>query len=260
MARRPIMAGNWKMHKTVGEAVAFVEAVSFKLKNQDEEALPEIVVCPPFTALDAVNKAVQHTGAPVIVAAQTMESRDQGAYTGEISPAMLNDLGIGWVVLGHSERRQYYNETSQTVAEKTAAALRHNMVPIVCVGETLEDREAGNTDGVISQQIAAVLNVLAATDVARIVVAYEPVWAIGTGKVCDSAEANRVCELIRKLLAVHGAADDTRILYGGSVKPDNAAELLSHPHIDGGLVGGAALEPDSFVALITAAASTPVKA
>ncbi len=250
MTRRPIMAGNWKMHKTTGEAVAFVEALWFALKSHDPAALPEIVLCPPFTALEATRKAIRGTGAPFIVAAQTMESRDSGAYTGEVSPPMLEDLDVRWVILGHSERRQYYNETDETVAEKTVAALKHSMVPVVCVGESLAQREAGETDAVISRQVAAVLSVVAPHDLPRLVVAYEPVWAIGTGKTCDASEANRVCELIRKLLAVHGPADQTRILYGGSVKPNNVGELIGQPHIDGGLVGGASLEPESFFKLI----------
>lgn len=250
MTRRAMMAGNWKMHKNTAEAQAFVEALWERVQGHDPKTLPEIVLCPPFTALSTVQDAARRIGAPFIVAAQTMESRDSGAYTGEVSPAMLLDLDVRWVILGHSERRQYYNETNETVAAKTAAALKHSMVPIVCVGETLEEREAGETDAVISRQVAAVLQVIEPHDVARLVVAYEPVWAIGTGKTCDAGEANRVCELIRKLLTVHGPADQTPILYGGSVKPDNARELVSQPDIDGGLVGGASLEAESFYKII----------
>lgn len=246
--RRPIAAGNWKMYKTTKEAVAFVDALWNKVQPLKSAALPEIVLCTPYTALQATHNKVQSLNAPFIVAAQNMESKDNGAYTGEISPLMLLDLGIKWVVIGHSERRQYYNETNESVAQKTVAALKHGMTPIVCVGETLTEREAGETDTMIEQQVQTVLNAISASDIPKIVVAYEPVWAIGTGKVCEAPEANRVCGVIRKLLGQSGA--QTRILYGGSVKPDNTQGLMSQSDIDGGLVGGASLEADSFFGII----------
>lgn len=248
--RRPIIAGNWKMFKTTQEAAAFTEALWQKVQPRVGADLPEIVICPPFTALTTVKQTAVSLKAPFIVAAQTMESRDNGAYTGEISPLMLLDLGIRWVVIGHSERRQYYNETDETVAQKTVAALRHGMTPIVCVGESLQEREAGQTDRVIEQQVRAVLSQVTAQDLPKIVVAYEPVWAIGTGKVCEAPEANRVCALIRRFLNEYGSGEQTRILYGGSVKPDNTQALMSQSDIDGGLVGGASLEPDSFFGII----------
>lgn len=248
--RRPIIAGNWKMFKTTQEANTFVGALWQKVQSLKGIELPEIVVCPPFTALSTVKQQVEKLGAPFIVAAQTMESRDNGAYTGEISPLMLTDLGIHWVVLGHSERRQYFNESDETVTAKTLAALKHGLTPIVCVGEELQERENGLTDAVIEQQIRAVCSQLQASDLPKIVIAYEPVWAIGTGKVCEAAEANRVCALIRHFVGEYGPADQTRILYGGSVKADNTQALMSQSDIDGGLVGGASLEAESFFAII----------
>jgi triosephosphate isomerase len=251
--RRPVIAGNWKMYKTTAEAVAFTEALWNKAQPHTNGALPEIVLCVPYTAFRVVQDAAHRLSAPFIVAAQNMESRDNGAYTGEISPLMLLDLNVRWVVIGHSERRQYYNDTDETVTHKAQAALKHGMTPIICVGESLQDRESGQTDRVIEQQVRAFLSGLgeaSTPDLSKIIVAYEPVWAIGTGKVCDAAEANRVCALIRHYLGEAAPADKTRILYGGSVKPDNAQSLMSQSDIDGALVGGASLEADSFYGII----------
>jgi triosephosphate isomerase len=249
--RRAIIAGNWKMYKTTAEARTFAQALIAKLGTRTA-ALPDIVVCPPYTSLSTVQDTFQKAQAPVIVAAQNMESRDQGAYTGEVSPLMLQDLGVKWVVIGHSERRQYFNETDKTVNEKTLAALKHGMTPIVCVGESLAERDGNQTDAVIQRQVEKALEGVDPADYPKIVVAYEPVWAIGTGKVCASQEANRVCELIRQTLAKKGSGDQTRILYGGSVKPDNSQELMSKPHIDGALVGGASLDAEDFFQIIEA--------
>lgn len=248
--RRPIIAGNWKMFKTTGEAAAFVEALWQTVQPRTNANLPEIVLCPPYTGLLAVKEAAQKLQTPFITAAQNMESRDNGAYTGEISPVMLKDLGIQWVVIGHSERRQYFNETDESVTQKTLAALKHGMTPIVCVGESLLDRENGLTDRVIEQQVRAVLSQLSTDQLSKIVFAYEPVWAIGTGKVCEATEANRVCALIRHFISEYGNAEQTRILYGGSVKADNTQALMSQSDIDGGLVGGASLEAASFFGII----------
>jgi triosephosphate isomerase (TIM) len=248
--RRPIIAGNWKMFKTTNEAARFTESLWTKVQPLSKNNLPEIVICPPYTALSTVKETTVKLTAPFIVAAQNMESRDNGAYTGEISPLMLLDLKIQWVVIGHSERRQYFNETDETVAQKTLAALQHAITPIVCVGESLQERENGSTDRVIEQQVRAVLEKISASDLPKIVFAYEPVWAIGTGKVCEASEANRVCALIRHFINEYGSAEQTRILYGGSVKPENTQALMSQSDIDGGLVGGASLEPDSFFGII----------
>lgn len=248
--RRPIIAGNWKMFKTTPEAAAFTEALHKRVQAQPAGSLPEIVICPPFTALTTVRDAANKLNASFEVAAQTMDHHDNGAYTGEISPLMLLDINIRWVVIGHSERRQYFNETDKSVADKTVTALRYEMTPIVCVGELLQEREAGSTDRVIEQQVRAVLDQVEAKDLPKLVFAYEPVWAIGTGKVCEADEANRVCKLIRHIVSEYGSAEQTRILYGGSVKPDNTAGLMSQSDIDGGLVGGASLDPDSFFGII----------
>jgi triosephosphate isomerase len=258
--RRKLIAGNWKMYKTTTEAAAFVDVLAEHLRSlpSHDAALPEIVLCPPYTTLQTSGEAITRANAPFVVAAQNMESRDQGAYTGEIAPPMLLDLGVRWVVLGHSERRQYFNETDDAVAQKMAAAFAHGMTPIVCVGESLAEREAGQTDHVIERQLAPLLAVLTSpgtdsTAAARLVIAYEPVWAIGTGRVCEADEAGRVCGLIRHHLresAPAGLADATRILYGGSVKPENTQALMAQPDIDGALVGGASLDADSFYRII----------
>lgn len=248
--RRPIIAGNWKMFKTTQEAAAFTESLWQKVQGHAADSQPEIVFCPPYTALATVKEMSTQLGAPFIVAAQNMESRDNGAYTGEISPLMLADLGVQWVVIGHSERRQYFNETDDSVAKKTLAALNHKLNPIICVGETLQERQDGHTDQVIERQVRAVLSQLSPSSLPNIVFAYEPVWAIGTGKVCEASEANRVCGWIRHVLSQYGVATQTRILYGGSVKPENTQSLMNQPDIDGGLVGAASLEPDSFFRII----------
>ncbi len=246
--RRPIIAGNWKMFKTTPEAVAFTEALNKRV--QGHATLPEILLCAPFTALTTVNDAIKKLNAPFAVAAQTMDHRDNGAFTGEISPLMLLDINVRWVLIGHSERRQYFNEIDDTVAAKTVAALKYGMTPVVCIGEELQEREAGLTDRVIEQQVRAVVDLIAPSELSKVVFAYEPVWAIGTGKVCEAEEANRVCKLIRTLIAEYGPAEQTRILYGGSVKPESTSALMSQSDIDGGLVGGASLDPDTFFAII----------
>jgi triosephosphate isomerase len=242
MNRHPLMAGNWKMHKTVAQARSFIDQLAPLLKNQTH--LPEVVICPPFTSIPALAQLVELL--PVALGAQTMESRDSGAYTGEISPVMLADFDVEYVILGHSERRAYYNETDEAVNAKTLAALAHGLTPIICVGESLEQREAGETDAVVLAQVQAALQNV---DAQRVVFAYEPIWAIGTGKVCEDAEANRVCGLIRAQ-----AHSSTRVLYGGSAKPDNIVGLMAQGDIDGALVGGASLEADSFFKMIQAAA------
>jgi triosephosphate isomerase len=251
---KPLIAGNWKMFKTTAEAVSFTEALAQRVQALPADARPDILLCPPYTALSVVVEATQRLNAPFAVGAQNMESRDNGAYTGEISPLMLKDLRVGWVLIGHSERRQYYNETDETVNAKTRAALAHDLSPVVCVGESLDEREAGQTDTVIERQVTRALSGLNDTEIQRLVFAYEPVWAIGTGKTCDAAEANRVCGRIRSLLGANGAT--VRVLYGGSVKPENTAELMSQSDINGALVGGASLEPDSFFRIIEAGSPT----
>ena len=215
----------------------------------------DVVIAPPYTALAAVADTID--GSPVQLAAQNMHPKDQGAYTGEISGPMLEECGCTWVILGHSERRQYFNETDAFVAEKAVAALKHELLPILCVGETLQQREAGETLRVVKQQVDAFLDVIAQTKKA-VAIAYEPVWAIGTGKVAGPAEAEEVHAAIRQWLAKKDPdlAKRTRILYGGSVKADNAAALFACPNIDGALVGGASLDAGSFGAIAKAARGT----
>jgi len=248
--RVPIIAGNWKMHKTVKEAAAFVAQVG----NRADIAGVEAVLCAPFTALAALADAVR--GTRLQIGAQNLHWEDSGAYTGEISGAMLRDLGVRYVIVGHSERRQYFGETDETVGRKVRAALRHGLVPIVCVGEKLEEREAGRTKDVCRTQTEAALAGLTAEEVAGLVVAYEPVWAIGTGRNATAEDANDVIGFIRGVIAERfglPAAERIRIQYGGSVKPDNIRDFMCQPHIDGALVGGASLDPESFVHLVEGA-------
>lgn len=252
--RKPLMAGNWKMYKTAEEARRFLSALSGLLAPLPVADMPDIVLCPPYTALSALQEALSgQVKAAVALGAQNMEAHEEGAYTGEISPKMLLECGVKYVVLGHSERREYYNETDARINAKIKAAFAHNLVPIVCVGESLAQREAGETDAWVKRQVSAALEGYSPEERARLVMAYEPIWAIGTGKVCEADEANRVIGLIRETVGVPGV----RILYGGSVKPDNVEGLMAQPEIDGGLVGGASLEPESFFKLIQAA--MPVK-
>ncbi len=240
----PLVAGNWKMYKTPQEAEAFVTEYRACTSGEVLDQV-ETLVCPTVLALSTAMAAAQ--GSSLQVGAQNSWHVPEGAYTGEISATMLQKQGVRYVIVGHSERRQYFAETDALVAQKTVAIQALGMVPIVCVGETLEEREAGQTDAVITRQMQAVL---AHTNpaITPMVVAYEPVWAIGTGKVCESTEAQRVCAMIRRLLGEAGAV--TRVLYGGSVKPDNALELFSQADIDGGLVGGASLQAESYAALV----------
>ncbi len=250
MSRQKIIAGNWKMNKTPGEAVGLAQAIKAACAKAPKA---KVVVCPPFTALAAVSAVVR--GGAVALGAQNMHWEKSGAYTGEVSAAMLLDLGCSYVILGHSERRTYFGETDETVNRKVKAALAAGLIPIVCVGETLAQRKENQTDAVVSAQVVNGLAGLGA-DLGRIVVAYEPVWAIGTGLTATPAQAQAVHALIRgKLTELGGAAlaQTIAIQYGGSMKPDNAPELLSQTDIDGGLIGGAALDAVSFMGIVNAA-------
>ncbi len=244
-ARKPLIAGNWKMHKTVAETVAFARALR-------ERALPldavDAVLCPPFTALAAARDALAGSG--IGLGAQNVSWADKGAFTGEISPAMLVELGVEWVVIGHSERRAYFGELDERVNEKARIALAHGITPIVAVGETAEEHAAGKALAKVDAQVRAAFAGMPAADVARCVVAYEPIWAIGTGNADSPPEADAVMSAIR---AAADGLRDVRVLYGGSVKPDNVAAFVAQPNIDGGLVGGASLDPDSFAALLDGA-------
>ncbi|KZE81112.1 MULTISPECIES: triose-phosphate isomerase [Paenibacillus] len=248
--RKPIIAGNWKMFKTVGESLAFVSEV----KGKAEAAGVESVICAPFTNLPALVEAVK--GTTLKVGAQNLHFEDNGAFTGEISGVMLKDLGVEYVIIGHSERRAYFAETDETVNKKVHAAFKHGLTPIVCVGEKLEEREAGQTKNVCKVQTEAAFAGLSAEQAAQVVIAYEPIWAIGTGKSSTAADAQDVIGYIRELVAgLYGAetAAAVRIQYGGSVKPNNIAEYMQQPDIDGALVGGASLEPASYIDLIKGA-------
>lgn len=249
MSRKPIIAGNWKMFKTVSEAVSFVNEV----KGSTVEGV-ESVICSPFTNLPALVEAAK--GTDVHVGAQNLHFEDNGAFTGEISGVMLKDLGVEYVIIGHSERRAYFAETDEIVNKKVAAAFKHGLKPILCVGEKLEEREAGQTKDVCKVQTEAAFAGLSAEQAAQVVIAYEPIWAIGTGKSSTAADAQDVIGYIRELVSgLYGAsvADAVRIQYGGSVKPNNIAEYMAQPDIDGALVGGASLESASYIQLVQGA-------
>jgi triosephosphate isomerase len=246
--RTPYIAANWKMHKTVAEAANFVDALLPRIAATQHD----VVICPPFTALTAVVE--RRYGTAVKVAAQNMHEEESGAFTGEVSAPMLVELDVEAVVLGHSERRQYFNETDEALSRKVPAALAAGLEPILCVGESEEARDADQTKGVLERQLQADLAGVESARLADVVVAYEPIWAIGTGRTATPEQAQEACAFIRDVLRERGAAADAvRILYGGSVKPDNAAELMTQPDIDGALVGGASLDPEEFAAIVEAA-------
>lgn len=245
--RVPIIAGNWKMFKTVDETVAFIEAI----KSGVEDTQVEVVLCAPFTALDAAVKAAQ--GTRIQIGAQNMYPEDSGAFTGEIAPGMLKSLGVTYVIVGHSERRQIFKETDALINKKVLKALATGLKPILCVGETLDEREAGTTKEVVKLQTVAGLNGVSKTDLAQVVIAYEPVWAIGTGKTASAADANEVIAYVRELIAElydDEVSEEVRIQYGGSVKPENVEEIMAETDIDGALVGGASLKPESYLELV----------
>jgi len=245
--RRPILAANWKMHKSVAEAEAFADAFLPQVRDVDDA---DVVLAPPFTALDRLGRALG--GSNVALAAQNVNPESRGAFTGEIAPEMLVDVGCRYAIVGHSERRSLFGESSAFVARKAAALLARDILPIVCVGETDAERESGRTFDVVGSQLEESLASVPDERAAEVVVAYEPVWAIGTGKTATPALAQEVHGFIRERLTKRfpGSASAMRIQYGGSVKPDNVSELMAQPDIDGALVGGASLEPDSFARIV----------
>ncbi|MFJ7977578.1 triose-phosphate isomerase [Peribacillus sp. JNUCC 23] len=246
--RKPIIAGNWKMNKTLSEAKSFIEEVKTLVPSSDKV---DSVVCAPALFLDQLVTAAK--GTEVKIGAQNMHFEENGAFTGEISPVALNDIGVNYVVIGHSERREMFNETDESVNKKALAAFKHNLVPIVCCGETLEERESGKTNDLVGDQIAKALEGMTEEQVQNTVIAYEPIWAIGTGKSSTAQDANEVCAHIRSVVASQfskNTADAVRIQYGGSVKPENIKEYMAQSDIDGALVGGASLEPNSFLQLL----------
>lgn len=245
--RTSIIAGNWKMNKNNSEAVALVKELKNLLKNVKDV---EIVVCPAFTALSEVAKELK--GSNIKVGAQNLYSEDSGAFTGEISPLMLKEL-CKYVIIGHSERRQYFNETDKDVNKKIKKALEHGLIPIVCVGETLEQRESNKTESIIEEQISQGLNDLSEKEMSKVIIAYEPVWAIGTGKTASPRQAEEVHKFIRGVLEENFSkeiAEKTRILYGGSVKSENIKDLMKEKDIDGALVGGASLKAEEFSKIV----------
>jgi triosephosphate isomerase len=246
VSRTPVIAANWKMHKTPAEAAAFVRALAPRVRGE-----VEVIVCPTFLALAAASEAAQGTG--IRVFAQNMHEADSGAFTGEVSAPMLADLVQG-VLLGHSERRQYFGETDRALRQKVPAAFAAGLVPLLCVGETEEDREAGSTERKLRHQVQEALGEVERERLGEVIVAYEPVWAIGTGLTATPEQAQETIGFIRALVAdLHKPAGDAvRVLYGGSLKPDNAAELLALPDVDGALVGGASLDPEPFAAILEA--------
>jgi triosephosphate isomerase len=248
--RRPLIAGNWKMHNTIGESVTLARAIADGSRIGPRT---DVVVAPVFTALAAVSDALR--GTRVAVSGQDVYWEDKGAFTGQVSAPMLKDAGCTYGIVGHSERRQFFGETDDTVARKVTALRNHGITPIACIGETLKEREGGITFEVVRRQLEAILAVLDEQAAGEIVIAYEPVWAIGTGKTAKASDAQQVHAYCRDRIAhqFSGAAGSTRILYGGSVKPDNAAELLAQPDIDGALVGGASLDAAGFARIIQAA-------
>ncbi len=248
MSRRtPFIAGNWKMHKTAAEAEAFLQA----LAGRSFDGV-DVAVCVPFTALWAAKRAA---GAGVAVYAQTMHEAPDGAFTGEVSAAMLSEVGIDGVVLGHSERRQFFGESDKALQRKVPAALEAGLTPILCVGESEEERDRGDTERKLRTQVQEGLHDVPTARLHEVVIAYEPIWAIGTGKVATPEQAQEACAFCRALVGDRSreAGDRVRVQYGGSMKPGNAAELLALPDVDGGLIGGASLEPDDFAAIAEAA-------
>jgi triosephosphate isomerase len=244
--RKPIIIGNWKLNKTIAEAVSFIEAIEPLVHNH-----ADFGVAAPYLALEKSVKAAKH----LIIASENVAFAESGAYTGEVSVAMLQEIGVKWTLIGHSERRQYFGESDETVNKKVLLSVKNGLTPIVCVGETLAQFEAGDTEKIVRTQTAAALNGLSGEDVAKLVLAYEPVWAIGTGKNATKEIAQSTCAIIRHEVEIHfgkATAEALRIQYGGSVKPENIKEYLSEKDIDGALIGGASLKVDSFTAIIDA--------
>jgi triosephosphate isomerase len=250
MARTPLIAGNWKMHKTEREAEEYLQALLPRVAAAERT---EVAICAPYTDLKALLESAR--GSRVEIYAQNMHEQQEGAFTGEISPAMLSELGVHGVVLGHSERREHFCESDDALALKVPAALRASLTPILCVGESEQERDAQLTERKLRGQIGEDLARVAADRLAEVVIAYEPIWAIGTGRVASAEQAQAAIAFIRALLRARDerAAEEVRILYGGSVKPDNAAELLAPPDVDGALVGGASLQVESFAQIVAAA-------
>ena len=249
--RKDLIAGNWKMNATHLEAIQMVQKLSYRLDPGDYERV-DVVVCPPFTALRSVQTVIESDHLLIGLGAQNVDSHESGAFTGEVAPGMLAKLSVRYVIVGHSERRQMFGETDEVVNAKAKAVLSHGMVPIVCVGETEEEREAGSAFDRVGGQVLGSLDGIPSDQVAGMVVAYEPIWAIGTGRTASADDAGEMCGFVREQVRrlAGDAADEVRVLYGGSVNPGNVAGLMAKRDIDGGLVGGASLDPDTFASVI----------
>jgi triosephosphate isomerase (TIM) len=251
-ARRPLISGNWKMHHNHFEAIQTVQKLAYRLTKDDHDAL-DVSVHPPFTDLRSVQTLLQSEKIPILLGAQHCHWEDKGAFTGEVSPPMLAKLDVSYVIAGHSERRELFGETDEMVNQKVKAIVKAGMTPIMCVGETLDEREAGETEAKVSSQVVAGLAGVGADQVAAMVIAYEPIWAIGTGRTATPEDAQATCALVRSTVARAFGADAAaalRVQYGGSVKPTNAGELMAQPDIDGALVGGASLDADDFALIV----------
>lgn len=250
--RKPIIAGNWKMNQTHTEAISLVRTLSYELKESDY-ARVDVVVCPPFSSLRSVQLVLEDEYIPIALGAQNLHWEDEGAYTGEISGVFLKALHCAYVIVGHSERRKYFGETDETVNKRAVAAFRHELTPIVCVGETDDEREGGRTEAVIERQLREGLGGFTPEQIGSLVIAYEPVWAIGTGKAATPEDANETIGFARNILAKISSGDiaqAVRIQYGGSVSAGNIAQLMAQPEIDGALVGGASLDPKGFAMIV----------
>jgi triosephosphate isomerase len=253
MTRRPLIAGNWKMNKTTSQATDLVQHLLYEYSGRYDGA--DVVVCPPFTDLRSARVVLDFGKAPLALGAQDVFWEDEGAYTGAISPLMLKELGCRYCIVGHSERREYFGETDETANRKVRALIAHGIAPIVCCGESLEVRESNKAESFVTAQIRVALQNISAADAALVVIAYEPIWAIGTGHTPTPEQADAVCEAIRTTLAeLYGLAfsESTRIVYGGSMKPGNVKQFAPMPHIDGGLIGGASLDTGDFFDLVKA--------
>lgn len=250
--RKDLIAGNWKMHATHLETIQMVQKLSYRLDTSDHDRV-NVVVCPPFTALRSAQTVIESDNLAIRLGAQNCHWEDKGAFTGEVAPRMLSKLSVRYVIAGHSERRQLFGETDETVNRKVKAILANEMTPIMCCGETLDQREEGIAESWVEGQVKAGLSGLSAEQVAGLVIAYEPIWAIGTGKTASADDAGAMATLVRSVVDDgwgRDAADSVRVLYGGSVNPGNVAGLMAKRDIDGGLVGGASLDPDTFASVI----------
>lgn len=252
--RRPIVAGNWKMHNTHLESIQTVQKLSYLLDKDDTDRV-DVVICPPFTSLRSLQTVIDSDRLPFALGAQNMHWEPKGAFTGEISPTMLEALKVAYVIVGHSERRQLFGENDGDVTRKVKSVFDHGMIPIMCVGETLEERDTGRTEEKVVEQVREGLGKVGAAEASRVVVAYEPVWAIGTGRAATAADAGEVIRVIRDTIETMfstDVAESVRVQYGGSVKAGNIREFTAHPEIDGALVGGASLDPEEFALIVKA--------